>query len=227
MDSKLFTWYGTEFVSIYTEGQPGGSVEAETRDIFAGIEAELSLFGLSLENTVRTRLWGRDRQSREQGASARSVILSGRARSVSASYIALDHCESGAGVAVDLLAMRPPSAGVEKRLVEYKPLRIPLRYLTYGSFLFVSGVTAEPPTLSGELAEILADIEGALVDAGCSWTDAVRVSFYLHRSEEISVLKELFSAAVGAEIPEMEYAFVDGYATEGRLLEVEVTARMA
>ncbi|MCH8054843.1 MAG: hypothetical protein IH857_01655 [Deltaproteobacteria bacterium] len=37
-------------------------------------------------------------------------------------------------------------------------------------------------------------------------------------------LKELFEATVKAEIPQMEYAFVDGYSSPGKLIEVEVTA---
>jgi hypothetical protein len=52
----------------------------------------------------------------------------------------------------------------------------------------------------------------------------VKVSFFLHRSQRLENLRELFSTRVAAKIPEMEYAFVDGYSSEGKLCEVEVTA---
>lgn len=41
--------------------------------------------GLSLNNAVRTRLWGTDRESRNQGSNERVRVLSGKARSVSSS----------------------------------------------------------------------------------------------------------------------------------------------
>jgi hypothetical protein len=37
-------------------------------------------------------------------------------------------------------------------------------------------------------------------------------------------LKTLFARHVTAKIPQMEYCFVDGYSSEGKFCEVEVTA---
>jgi hypothetical protein len=46
----------------------------------------------------------------------------------------------------------------------------------------------------------------------------------LHRSQKIETLRELFRKQVTAEIPQIEYEFVDGYSSEGKLCEIEVTA---
>jgi enamine deaminase RidA (YjgF/YER057c/UK114 family) len=197
----------------------------QTRHIFRRLDEELRGMGLSLENTARTRLWGKDRESRNLGGSERVKILSGKARSASSSYIAPDHFNSDANVALDLLAMRPSHQGLEKTLKEYDPPITPLRYLIYDSIVFLSGVTAVLPTLGDQLSNILPRISSSLTDSGSSWEKAVMVSFYLHRSQKLETLKELFKKSVKPEIPQMEFAFVDGYSAEGKLIEIEVTAQ--
>ena len=122
--------------------------------------------------------------------------------------------------------MRPDAPTAEKLLKEYDPPLIPLRYLTYDSMLVLSGVTAVLPTLSDQLDDIMPRIEGSLADAGCSWHDVVHVAFFLHRSEKLEDLRRLFGARVSAQIPEMEYAFVDGYSTPGKSIEIETTAKL-
>jgi hypothetical protein len=37
-------------------------------------------------------------------------------------------------------------------------------------------------------------------------------------------LRALFRKTVAADIPQMEYSFVDGYSAEGKLIEIETTA---
>ena len=122
--------------------------------------------------------------------------------------------------------MRPTRPGLGKTLKEYDPPITPLRYLTYDSVVFLSGVTAVLPALSDQLADILPRISGSLTDAGSSWDKAVKVSFYLHRSQKLETLKELFQKTVEAKIPQMDYSFVDGYSAEGKLIEIEVTASL-
>jgi enamine deaminase RidA (YjgF/YER057c/UK114 family) len=177
-------------------------------------------------NTIRSRLWGRDRESRDQGSNERVKILSGKARSASSSYIAPIHFDSNAKVAIDLLAMRPSRLDAEKLLKEYDPPIVPLRYLTYDSLVVLSGVTAVLATLDEQLDNILPRIEDSLKNAGSSWDRVVKVSFFLHRSQRLEILKELFSTRVAAKIPAMEYSFVDGYSSAGKLCEVEVTATL-
>jgi enamine deaminase RidA (YjgF/YER057c/UK114 family) len=169
-------------------------------------------------------LWGRDRQSRDLGSNERVKILSGKARSASSSYIAPGHFDSSAKVALDLLAMRPTELNAPKRVVEYDPPIVPIRFLTYDSVVVLSGVTTVLPTLEEQLDNILPRIRGSLADAGSSWDKVARVSFYLHRSQTLENLRGLFARRVTAKIPQMEYCFVDGYSSEGKFCEVEVTA---
>ena len=226
MRVKILPWLGREFIEISCEGNAEGTAAEETQEILRRIDVELGGMGLSLENTVRTRLWGRDRESRDLGGAQRVKVLSGKARSASSSYIAPDHFESDAKVSLDLVAMRPARPQVDKILKEYEPPTVPLRYLVYDSIAFLSGVTVVLPNLEDQIADILPRIQGSLSDAGTTWEKAVRVSFYLHRSQDLETLKNLFEAHVKVKVPQMEYVFVDGYSSEGKLIEVEVTAEM-
>jgi enamine deaminase RidA (YjgF/YER057c/UK114 family) len=88
----------------------------------------------------------------------------------------------------------------------------------------LSGVTTVLPTLAEQFDNILPRITGSLAAAGSSWEKVAQVSFYFHRSQELANLKKLFSARVSAQIPRMEYVIVDGYSSEGKFCEVEVTA---
>ena len=224
MRVTMFPWLGREFVSLSCEGVAQGTVIGETQAMYHRLDVELRGLGLSLDNTVRTRLWAKDRESRDLGGGERVKILSGNARSASSSYIAPDFFTSDARVATDLIALKPRRQEAAKTLKEYDPPLIPLRYLIYDSLVILSGVTAVLPSLSDQMADILPRIEGSLTDAGSSWDKAVKVSFFLHRSEKLETLKGLFESTVKAEIPQVEYAFVDGYSTPGKLIEIEVTA---
>jgi enamine deaminase RidA (YjgF/YER057c/UK114 family) len=153
-------------------------------------------------------------------------MLSGKSRSVSSSYYSPSHFASQAHVALDLLALRPSRAGIEKFLKEYEPAVIPLRYLVYDSIVFLSGVTAILPTIEDQLANILPRISGSLTDAGSSWEKVAKVSCYLHRSQNLGKLRSIFDQAVKTEIPQVERAFVDGYSNAGKLIEIEVTATL-
>jgi enamine deaminase RidA (YjgF/YER057c/UK114 family) len=224
MRKRIFTWLGKEFIELSGEAKPAANATIEAQELFSRFDDELKSHGLSLDNTVRSRLWGRDRQSRDFGSNERVKILSGKARSASSSYIAPGHFDSSAKVALDLLAMRPSEPSANKRVVEYDPPIVPIRFLTYDSVVVLSGVTTVLPTLEEQLDNILPRIRGSLADAGSSWDKVACVSFYLHRSQTLENLKALFARRVTARIPQMEYCFVDGYSSEGKFCEVEVTA---
>jgi enamine deaminase RidA (YjgF/YER057c/UK114 family) len=224
MRKRIFSWLEKEFVELSGEAKSAATATEEARELFQRFDQELRAHGLSMDNTIRSRLWGRDRESRDLGSNERVKVLSGKARSASSSYIAPIHFDSNAKVAIDLLAMRPSRSDTEKFLKEYDPPIVPLRYLTYDSVLVLSGVTAVLATLDEQLDNILPRIEDSLKNAGSSWDRVAKVSFFLHRSRRVETLKELFSTRVTAKIPAMEYSFVDGYSSEGKLCEIEVTA---
>ena len=224
MRKRIFTWLGKEFIELSGEAKAAANATIEAQELFQRIDQELKAHGFSLDNTVRSRLWGRDRQSRDLGSTERVKILSGKARSASSSYIAPGHFDSSAKVALDLLAMRPSQTSAAKRIVEYEPAIAPIRFLVYDSVVVLSGVTTVLPTLAEQFDNIFPRIAGSLKDAGSSWEKAARVSFYLHRSQTLENLKTLFARHVTARVPQLEYCFVDGYSSEGKFCEVEVTA---
>ena len=90
MQKKIFSWLGRELIELSGEARPAASVEEETISLFRSFEQELKTHGLSLENTVRTRLWGRDREARNLGTAARSKILTGSAKAASSSYVSTE-----------------------------------------------------------------------------------------------------------------------------------------
>ena len=224
MRKRFFTWLGRDFIELSGEAKAAASVTSEARELFRRFDQELNAHELSLDNTVRTRLWGRDRESRDLGSDERVKVLSGKARSASSSYIAPEYFDSEAKVAVDLLAMRPSRQGMEKRIVEYDPPIVPIRFLAYDSVVILSGVTTVLPTLQEQLDNILPRITGSLKDGGSSWERVARISFYLHRSQSIDNLNRLFNDRIKAPAAQREYCFVDGYSSLGKLCEIEVTA---
>ncbi len=226
MHKKIFNWLEREFIELSGEAKPAANAASEAQALFQRFDQELRNHGLSLDNTVRSRLWGRDRDSRDLGRNERVKVLSGKARSASSSYIAPDHFDSTAMVAVDLIALRPAQSRPQKRIVEYDPPIVPIRFLVYDTVVVLSGVTTVLPTLEEQLNNILPRIQGSLTDAGSSWDKVARVSFYLHRSQTIENLKQLLQRHVKVSIPQMEYCFVDGYSSEGKFCEVEVTAHV-
>src|SRR6266542_2513707 len=75
MRKRIFTWLGKEFVELSGEAKPSANATIEAQELFQGINRELQQHDLSLDNTVRSRLWGRDRQSRDLGSNERVKTL--------------------------------------------------------------------------------------------------------------------------------------------------------
>src|SRR5262245_33571952 len=225
VQTKIFSWLGGEFIELSGEARPAASIEVETVSLFQSFEQELKGHGLSLENTVRTRLWGRDREARNLGTATRSKILTGSAKAASSSYVSTKRFDSDARVALDLLAMRPSRADVERRPVEFQPPRNYLCYLRYESFVFLSGYTSDAETLGEQLSQVVNAVAGGLIVAGTQFDKLIKLSLFLHRSQNLETLKELLRRYPPAPNNlQIEFGFVDGFAGEKSLLEVEATA---
>jgi enamine deaminase RidA (YjgF/YER057c/UK114 family) len=225
VQKRIFSWLGGEFIEFSGEARPGTSVEEETISLFRSFEQELKTHDLSLQNTVRTRLWGRDREARNLGTAARSKILAGSAKASSSSYVSSRRFDSDARVALDLLAMRPSRADAERRPVEFQPPRNYLCYLRYDSFVFLSGYTSDAETLEDQVHQVINSVASGLIVAGTMWDKLVKISLFLHRSQKLETLKKLLER--GPALPancRIEFGFVDGYAGDKSLLEVEATA---
>lgn len=226
MRVTMYPWLGREFVAVAGESKGGSAADEAGRELLERFDHVLHSFGLSLANTIRTRLWGRDREARDLGSRARVEVLAGKARSASSSYISPSHFDSDGPVAIDLWALRPSDPSVEKVVQEYEPVIVPLRYMVYNGIVFLSGVTHEHGDLDTQLGNILPRIGGSLNDAGSSWRRVAKMSCHLHRSQPLTELRQLLSRHLGNDFPEehAEYAFVDGYSAPGKLIEIEVTA---
>lgn len=217
-------WLGREFIALSCEGDGRGTATQETDGLFDRMRRELAGAGLTLEHVVRTRLWGRDRASRDSGSDVRAKTLVDGARSASSSYIASDHFERpDARVALDLLAIKLPRPP-RKTIADNNPPRTPIRYLTIDDLVVVSGMTCQLATLDQQLADILPRVGKALSEAGSGWHKVARMSGYLHRSQSAEALKAGIARWTTTFPPELEIAFVDGYSAEHKLIEIETTA---
>jgi enamine deaminase RidA (YjgF/YER057c/UK114 family) len=230
MRTTLYPAFNHEFITVSGESRPGLPPDEAARDLFARVTDELHAQGLFLDDTVRTRLWGRDRAARDGGSGARLHILAGKARSASSSYISPHHFDSAGAVAVDLWAMR---GGAQKTVKEYDPPIVPPRYIATGGLVFLSGVTWDTGTLDEQLDVVLPRIGASLQDAGAAWAHVVKLSCFLHRSQTVQALRMGLQRILGAECGTLlggvaptatEYSFVDGYSTPGKLIEIETTA---
>ena len=228
MKLTVTDWHNHEITFLNAEGDPGIVDTADqTRDVFRRLNETLRDQDLSLEDTIRTRLWARDRPIRDLSSKVRVELLTGGARSASSSFIAPSYFESEASVAIELWAMRPASSNSQKKLVEYEPAIVPLRYLERDGLIVLSGMTSVLPGLRDQVQEILGNVTLALTHAGVPWGQVLKLSAIVHRSQKLQDLRAVFSDLLPNRPAESEYAFADGYSTEGKLVEIEVTAERA
>jgi enamine deaminase RidA (YjgF/YER057c/UK114 family) len=224
METKIFSWLGREFVEICGEARAGVSVEIGTAALFQKFADTLSPLGLSLDNTVRIRVFGRDRQARTDATAARSMILNGSRRAASSSFISQEWFDSAGAGGLELFAMRPLNSSAVRKPVDFEPPRNYLRYLDYDSVLFFSGFTAEAATLEQQVSEVLTTLDGAFAQAKTDWSKVVKLSLLLQRGANIDSVKRIIAQANRIIVPAIEFTFVDGFAGEKYLVEIEATA---
>ena len=105
------------------------------------------------------------------------------------------------------------------------PQTVVLRHLTWGRLVFLSGVTdMTHPTLDEQFPIIIGRLADTLQDAGVSWQQVRRASFFLHRDESIAETRERFAKVVNASSAAIDYTFVD--TRQGKRLEIELTAAL-
>jgi hypothetical protein len=224
MQVRQFNWLIHDFLYLRAEAEPGSDADAQTVQVLSRIETELGRWDLTLADTVRTRLWARDRASRAAGGQARVRALAGEARSASSSFIAPGALDSDAEIAIELWATRPLMRGERKTLVEYDPPVVPLRYLVLDGIVVLSGMTSVLPTLDEQIVEICTSIQSALLDARTDWEYVAQLSCLLQRGESIEQTTKLIRRRTGLPLDRLDFTFVDGFSTEGKLIELETTA---
>jgi enamine deaminase RidA (YjgF/YER057c/UK114 family) len=224
MRKKIFTWLGRQFVQLSAEGRVGASEAEAVAELFQCFAGELHSHGLTLDNAARVRVWGRDRNARTLATSARSKILAGSKRAASSSFFSQQWFDSGATAGLELLAMRPLDATAARKLVDFAPARNYLYYLDYDGVIFFSGFTSEADTLQEQVAEVLKIYDQAIAHAATDWSKVMKLSVLLQRGHDISVVERALARANLQHVQEIEFSFVDGFAGEKYLIEIEATA---
>jgi enamine deaminase RidA (YjgF/YER057c/UK114 family) len=224
MHESTLHWLDQDLIVLSGVASPTGDAESQTRALFATFESALKCHGLSLADTVRSRLFGRDRATRDAGSIVRMDVLSGPARCATSSYIAPARFASAALTAMDLIALRP-GPGLDKKIRENNPPRTPCRYLTCGPLMVLSGQTAVLPTLEEQVVgDILPRITQYLTEAGSGWDQVAEAKCYLHESQNAEQLRALFLKVAPTLPPRFACPVVAGYSAPGKLVEIEVTA---
>jgi enamine deaminase RidA (YjgF/YER057c/UK114 family) len=224
MKTKYFSWLDRDFIEISAEGRAGVPADLATAELFEKLETELKASGLSLDNTARIRVWGRDKDARTLATAARSKILSRNRKAASSSFISSEWFDSDGTAGLDLLAMRPVNPGAQRRPVDFEPARNYLCYLDYESLLFFSGFTSDAGTLAEQVPDLLRALANAYAVSGVSWSKVVKLSIFLQRSQKLELLRNVLAQGPKLNVPEVEITLVDGFAGEKYLLEIEATA---
>jgi enamine deaminase RidA (YjgF/YER057c/UK114 family) len=227
MKVGLFNWHGRDFVQVVAEGKSGLAADDATARLFQKFEAELTLHGLSLDDTVRVRVWGRDKSARALATAARAKILVDKRKAASSSFISEQWFDSDANAGLELLAMKAAGGKGERRPVEFEPPRNYLCYLRYDSVLFYSGYTSSKDTLEDQVREILKTITRARAISGALSEDfkkTGRLSVFLRRDQPLALVKDLLANINWIDLANVEFQLVDGFAAEEYLVEIEATA---
>lgn len=224
MHESVLHWLGHEFVVLSAEAPAKGGAADQTRALFDDFAAALDRHGLALADTVRSRLYGRDRATRDAGSEVRVAVLSGPARCATSSYIAPARLQSAADIAMDLIALRP-GPGLAKAIRENDPPRTPCRYLTCGPLMILSGQTCTEPGLATQVtSDILPRIAGYLGEVGSDWDQVAEANCFLHESQSPAEMRALYLKTAGRLPPRFACHRVAGYSAPGKLVEIEITA---
>jgi enamine deaminase RidA (YjgF/YER057c/UK114 family) len=225
MDVSILNWLGWEFIQLRVEAENGKTREEQGEDCFTQCKTALKQHGLTLSNTVRSRVWGVDAAARTACSDARFRNLSGNDRAASSSYAAPDHFHSDAFCGLDLIAVKPRPGIAAKTITEYEPKKPPICWITHGPLLVCSGNTSTLETLELQVTtDILPRITQYLATAGSSWQQVGQVSCYLHKSQKPEDMRNYFRKVVPVWPPRFEIVnYIEGYSSPGKLVEVEVT----
>ncbi|MDB5641344.1 MAG: hypothetical protein JWN07_661 [Hyphomicrobiales bacterium] len=213
---------GRRLFSVSVTTTAHGDVAQETETCLAAALGALTAAGLAPEHIVRSRLFTRDREGRQQASDVRRVRLGGALRGASSSFWDPARLPADARVRIDLAAMEAPDG--DKQVVEYAPAIAPPKFVRLGGLVFLSGVTDVTPGLAAQVPAIRATIRGSLADAGTDLRAARLVSVFLAREEDpraaLALVADLFPEA---RCP-VTLTQVGGYSAPEKRIEIEVTA---
>ena len=71
--------------------------------------------------------------------------------------------------------------------------------------------------------EVLTTLDGAFANAKTDWSKIVKLSLLLQRGANLDSAKRILAQKNRLSVPEIEFTFVDGFAGEKYLIEIEAT----
>ena len=74
------------------------------------------------------------------------------------------------------------------------------------------------------MPDVLRALANAYAVSGVSWSEVVKLSIFLQRSQKLELLRNLLAQRPKLNVAEVEITLVDGFAGEKYLLEIEATA---
>lgn len=226
MAVKRMTWAGHSLVSLYGEGDPKRTPAEQLTDVFATLDRELTELGLSLDNGVRHRIWTSSREAREASNGVRAELITGNRRCATSSFISRDVISSGGDVAVEMIAQVPAATPV-RRLVVFFPPRRYARYLVQDGLMFVSGMAEEGASMDAQFANAMGEIAVAMRQESVTWDNVFSAQLFIERGDtDPTWLLNRFREAVGGGLPHLDCEEVDGLASPGKHLEIEITAAL-
>ena len=85
---------------------------------------------------------------------------------------------------------------------------------------------APQPASNLQVADLAATLSDSLASVGAAWDNVISASFFLRRDQDLANLRSLWNSVVSAPVPYSQTTLVDGFAGEGNLLEIEITAQV-
>ena len=198
--------------------------DVATHELFANCNEELKVFGMSLDDGVRLRVWGRDKDARTVATTTRAKILTGNKRVASSSFVSQHWFESDAAVGLELLAMKSSGGLATRQVVDFEPPRNYLYFLACDDVIFFSGFTSEAANLKEQVHDVLQVYDQAMSRAGTGWDKVRKLNILLQRGYDIGAVRDVFANGNAQQVLDAEFTFVDGFAGGKYLIEIEATA---
>jgi enamine deaminase RidA (YjgF/YER057c/UK114 family) len=222
ISSEWSTIDGRRLFTICASEPTEGDVAQETqRSIDAALEG-MAAVGLAPEHIVRSRLFTRDAQGRQQASDVRRVRLGGALRGASSSFWDPARLARDARVRIELTAMDLGEGA--KEVVEYAPPLAPPKFVRVGGLVFLSGITDMTPGLAAQVPTIRAAVDASLSDAGTDLRAARLMSVFLAREEDPRAALALVAQHFSEARCPVTLTQVGGYSAPVKRIEIEVTA---
>jgi enamine deaminase RidA (YjgF/YER057c/UK114 family) len=212
-----------DFLQISVAGIPGHDVRAATSTALATAIDELQKHGIPAGHIVRSRVWGRDGETRVAASDVRRLALSAEKRGASSSFYDAERLPADTNVLVEIIGMRIEPTS-QKVVQDYeKPVAAP-RFVRLGRTVFLSGVTDTAEGIGAQVERIRQKIEGSLQIAGCRWADVMSASAYVAKHTDCSAAQKALETHLPRLNCPVSMTTVQGLSAPEKLIEIEVSA---